>query len=65
MSEPIDEENPVAYYKRVAEELERIANTVIQHPEIDRDLSARLYAFAEQIRRDSAIICVPEGCAIN
>lgn len=61
----IDEEDPTSYYKRVAEELERIANTVVAHPHLDRGLSARLLAFAQQIRRDSDIDCPPAGFTIN
>lgn len=66
MPKPIDDENPSAYFGQVADELERIARVVIEHPSIDRSLSARLLAFAEQIRRDSAITeCAPEGSTIN
>ena len=65
MRELIDDEDPTLYYRKVAEELERIANSVIRHPEIDHDLSTRLRAFAEQIRRDSAIMSPPEGTTIN
>jgi len=65
MTGPIDDENPSAYFGKVADELERIARAVIAYPAIDRTLSERLFAFAEQIRRDSAIDCAPEGSAIN
>ena len=65
MSNPIDDENPSAYFGQVADELERIAKAVVEHPSVDRSLSARLLAFAEQIRRDSAIACAPAGSTIN
>jgi hypothetical protein len=65
MTGPIDDENPSAYFGQVADELERIAKAVVEHPAVDRSLSARLFAFAEQIRRDSAISYVPEGSIIN
>ncbi|HUJ04231.1 MAG TPA: hypothetical protein VLW75_11365 [Rhizomicrobium sp.] len=65
MSDEIDQENPAAYYGEVADELERIARAVSEHPSFDRAFSARLFAFAEQIRRDSAIVCAPEGSTIN
>jgi len=59
MSGPIDDENPSAYFGRVAEELERIARVVTARPGLDRALSRRLLEFAERIRRDSAIPCEP------
>ncbi len=65
MSAKIDDEDPSRYYKTVAEELERIARTVIAHPAMDRGLSQRLLAFAEQIRRDSDIDCATAGCAVH
>lgn len=65
MTGKIDEDDPAIYYKRVAEELERIAKSVTEHPVVDRGLAARLFAFAEQIRRDSDIDCAPAGCTIN
>lgn len=65
MTGKIDDEDPAIYYKKVAEELERIANSVVAHPHLDRGLSARLLAFAQQIRRDSDIDCLPLGATIN
>jgi hypothetical protein len=65
MSGKIDDDDPASYYKKVAEELERIANSVVAQPHLDRGLSARLLAFAQQIRRDSDLDCPPLGITIN
>jgi hypothetical protein len=65
MCDEIDDDNAVVYYSKVADELERIARRVIEHPSIDRALPARLFAFAEQIRRDSATLCAPPDATIN
>lgn len=65
MTAKIDDDDPTTYYKKVAEELERIANSVVASPHLDRGLSARLLAFAQQIRRDSDLDFTPPGITIN
>lgn len=55
MTDAIDQDDPFEYYSRIADELERIAETAMLHPAMDHELSKRLRAFAQQIRRDSGI----------
>lgn len=61
----IDSDEGDEYYRKVAEELERIAESVRLHPDLDRDLSVRLREFANQIRQDSGLCAEPCTVMLN
>jgi len=61
----IEDDEAEAYYRKVADELERIAEAVRLHPGLDHDLSERLREFANQIRLDTGLSCMPIGAALN
>jgi hypothetical protein len=65
MCSVIDSDEADEYYRKVAEELERIAESVRFHPELDRDLSQRLREFAKQIRQDSGLCVAPDTAMLN
>jgi hypothetical protein len=61
----IDDDEAETYYRKVADELERIAEAVRLHPDLDHDLSERLREFANQIRLDTGLYCMPLSATLN
>lgn len=61
----IEDDEAQAYYRKVAEELERIAEAVRLHPDVDHALSQRLRDFANQIRQDTGQYSMPDGASMH
>ncbi|HEV2563210.1 MAG TPA: hypothetical protein VGT78_13810 [Rhizomicrobium sp.] len=61
----IEDDEAEAYYRKVADELERIAEAVRLQPDLDHDLSVRLREFAHQIRLDTRLSGMPLGVTLN